>query len=63
MTACQVILQTCGARHDRTRDFDDSEWEATVIHKVANAFVSVGGILGRAGCVRCLFYGTRHEYD
>lgn len=56
MAACQIILQTCGARHDRTQDVGDSEWEATVIHKVANAFTILVDILGRTGCVRRPIY-------
>ncbi|KAF8498812.1 hypothetical protein JB92DRAFT_2983879 [Gautieria morchelliformis] len=50
-TACQVILETCGARHGHTQYSDDSEWEANVLHKVADAFVTVGGVLSRTGCI------------
>lgn len=52
--ACQVILETCGTKHGHTPYFDDSG-SGDVIHKIADAFVIVGSILTRAGCVRYFF--------
>ncbi|KAF8583883.1 hypothetical protein K439DRAFT_1661015 [Ramaria rubella] len=49
--ACQVILEKCGATHGYTECLDNSEWEADVLDKVASAFVTLGDILGRAGCI------------